>query len=148
MKPFLPRPFEVPLQHVARVAVERLARVHLDVAEHAGDGGVGIVAREQLERVGIGPGEHVGLLDPAVALDRGSVEGHALLEGGLQLGRRDLDRLEKAQHVGEPQPDESDAPLLHRPQDVLVLALHYMAPSSSAQCAVRAGPKLRFVRTI
>ena len=79
---------------------------------------------QQLEGVRVGPGEHVGFLDPAVALDRRAVEGHALFEGGLELGRRDLDRLQKAEHVGEPEPHEAHAPLLDRAQDVLVLAFH------------------------
>ena len=47
-----------------------------------------------LERVRVGDREHVGLLDPAVALDRRPVEGHALLERGLELGRGDREALE------------------------------------------------------
>ena len=120
----LPGPFEVALQHVARVAVERVAREDLNVAEHAGDRGVGVAAGQQLERVGVGLGQHVGFLDPAVALDGRAVEGHALLEGDLQLGRRDLHRLEETEHVGEPKPDETHAALLDGAQDVLQLALH------------------------
>ena len=104
--------------------MERLAREDLDVAEHAGDGRVGVAAGEQLEGVRVGLGQHVGFLDPAVALDRRAVEGHALLEGDLQLGRRDLDRLQEAEHVGEPKPDETHAALLDGAQDVLQLALH------------------------
>ena len=42
----------------------------------------------------------------------------------LELGRRDLHRLQEAEDVGEPEPDEADAALLDRPQDVLELALH------------------------
>ena len=87
-------------------------------------GGVAVVGREQLERVGVGPGEHVGFLDPAVALDRRSVEGHALFERGLQLGRGDLDRLQEPEHVGEPQAHEAHSALLDGAQHVLVLAFH------------------------
>ncbi len=120
----LPGPLEVALQHVAGVAVERVAREDLNVAEHPGDRGLGVAARQQLEGVRVGFGQHVGFLDPAVPLDRRAVEGHALLEGDLQLGRRDLHRLQEAEHVGEPQPDEADAALLDGAQDVLELALH------------------------
>ena len=45
---------------------------------------------------GVGHGEHVGFLDPAVALDRRAVEGHALLERALELGRGDREALERA----------------------------------------------------
>ena len=72
-------PFDVALQHVAGIAIERLAREQLDVAEHPGDGRLAVVVgREQLERVGVRTGKHVGFLDPAIALDRRAVERHAL----------------------------------------------------------------------
>ena len=74
-----------------------------------------------LEGVRVRHGEHVGLLDPAVALDRGAVEGHALLERTLELGRGDGEALERAEHVGEPEPDEPDAALLDGAQDVFEL---------------------------
>ncbi len=119
-----PGPFEVALQHVAGIARERLAREHLDVAEHAGDGRVAVAAGQQLEGVGVGLGQHVGFLDPAVALDRRPVEGHALLERHLELGGSDLHRLEKTEHVGEPKSDETHAALLDGSQYVLELGLH------------------------
>jgi hypothetical protein len=50
---------EVAAQHVAGVALERLARQVLDVAEHPGDRGVVAPPRQDLEGVGIGHGEHV-----------------------------------------------------------------------------------------
>ena len=53
-----------------------------------------------------------------------AVERHALLEGVLQLGRGDGEALELAEHVGEPEPDEPDAPLLDRAQHVVLLAFH------------------------
>ena len=64
--------------------------------------------RQQLEGVRVGPGEHVALLDAAEAVDGRAVEVHALLEGVLELGRGDGERLELAEHVGEPEPDEAD----------------------------------------
>ena len=115
---------EVALEHVAGVALERLLRQVLDVAEHAGDGGVLAAPRHDLEGARVGHGEHVGFLHPAVALDGRAVEGHALLEGGLELGGGDGEALQGAQDVGEPEADESDTPLFDRPQDVVELLLH------------------------
>ena len=120
----LPGALEVALQHVAGVAVERVARKDLYVAEHPRDGRVGVTTGQQLEGVRVGLGQHVGFLDPAVALDGRAVEGHALLEGDLELGRRDLDRLQEPEHIGEPEADETHAALLDGAQDVLQLALH------------------------
>ncbi len=62
--------------------------------------------------------------DPGEALDRRAVEADALLEGALEFGGRDRDRLEVAEHVGEPQPDESDVPFLQRAQHEFLLAVH------------------------
>ena len=115
---------EVALEHVAGVALERLLREVLDVAEHAGDGSVLASPRHDLEGARVGHREHVGFLHPAVALDGRPVEGHALLEGGLELGRGDGEALQGAQDVGEPEADESDTALFDRPQDVVELLLH------------------------
>ncbi len=117
-------PFERAPQRVARVAFERRAVEVGDVAEDAGDLRVVVVPGQQLERLGVGPGQHVGFLHPAEPVDGRAVEGHALVEGVLQLGRGDVESLGRAQDVGEPQLDEADAPLLDRPQHVVPLALH------------------------
>ena len=119
-----PCPLQGPPQHVAGVAFERGA-VEVDhVAHHPGDRrAVGQVG-EELEGLGVGHGQDVALLDPAEAVDGRPVEGHALLEGVLQLGRRDLERLGGAEHVGEPHLDEPHAPFLDRPQHVVLLAFH------------------------
>jgi len=119
-----PGAVEVPLQHVAGVTLERLAREVLHVAEHPGDGSVVTAPRDDVEGVGIGHGQHVRLLDPAVALDRRAVEGHALLEGALELRRRDGEALERAEDVGEPEPDEPDPALLDGAHHVVELAFH------------------------
>ena len=74
---------------------------------------------------GVGAGEHVALLHPAVAVDRRAVELHALLEGVLELRRRDGERLELAEHVAEPEPDQPDPALLDRAQHVVLLALDH-----------------------
>ena len=73
---------------------------------------------------GSGMREHVGLLDPAVALDRRAVEGHALLEGVLELGRGDREALQLAEDVGEPEAHEAHAAFLDGPQHVVELLLH------------------------
>ena len=143
-------PFEVATQHLAGIAGERLARGQADVAEHAGDrGALGVFAParpgpahvagadpgEQLEGGRVGHGQHVGLLHPGVALDHRAVEHHALLEGLVQLGRRDRERLEEALHVGEPQPYEAHAPFLDRAQ--------HRAPVWALMSAILPGPPSR-----
>src|SRR5262249_32196231 len=59
-----------------------------------------------------------------VALDRRSVEGHALLERAFELGRRDREALELAEHVGEPETYEAHAALFDGTQDVVERSLH------------------------
>ena len=68
--------------------------------------------------------QHVGLVDPREPLDRGAVEADPLLEGALDLGRRDGDGLQLPLDIGEPQADEADVALLDRPQNVLLLLVH------------------------
>ena len=69
---------------------------------------------------------------------------HALGEGVLQLGRRDRERLQLADDVGEPEADQPDASFLDGAQHVLLLALHGSVASASgiSHGAVpgRAGP--------
>ncbi len=118
-------PVEVALEHLAGVALERASRRGWRCRRTSGrPGRRGIDPRQQLEAVGIGPGQHVALLHPGEPVDRRSVEGHALGEGVLELGGGDGERLELAEDVGEPEPDEADTTLLHRPQHVVLLALH------------------------
>ena len=74
--------------------------------------------------VEVGPGQDVGLLDAAEAVDRAAVEGHPLVQGVLELGGGDVEGLVAPEDVGEPQLDEADAALLDGAQDVLGLALH------------------------
>ena len=137
--PVLARLLEVAAQHDAGVAVERLAGERADVAEHAGDRGVVAPPGDDLERGGVGHGEHVRLLDPGVPLDRGAVEAHALLERALELGRRDGEALERAEHVGEPELDEAHAALLHGAQDVLELRDHRMLQGAGEGAGTGAG---------
>src|SRR5206468_1599222 len=82
------------------------------VAEHPRDGRVLTPPRQDLEGVRVGHSEHVRLLDPAVALDRGAVEGHPLVERDLELGRSDREALEVSEDVGEPEAHEPHPALL------------------------------------
>ena len=76
---------------------------------------------EDLEGRRVGPGDHVGLLDAREALDGGPVEAHPVLEGLLELGRSDRERLEETLDVGEQEPDELELPLVDGAQHKLVV---------------------------
>jgi hypothetical protein len=117
-------PVEVAAQHPAGVALEGGAVDVGDVAEHPCGCAVGVRPGQQLEAVGIGAGENVALLDAAEAVDGGAVEAHPLDEGALQLGGRDGEALQLAEHVGEPEPDEPDPSLLDGAEHVVTLAFH------------------------
>ena len=112
------------LQHIARVGVGRGSVRHRDVAEHPGGGRALVAPRQHLERRRVGVRDHVRLVDPGESLDGRAVEAHPLGERSLELGRRDRDRLEEAEHVGEPHPDEPYVALFDRPQDELGLLIH------------------------
>ena len=115
---------EVALEHPAGVGVGRRAVRHQDVAEHPGHTRVLTPPREQLERRRVGPGDHVRLVHPGETLDRGPVEADAVGERALEFGRRDGDGLERAEHVGEPEPDETNIPLFERAQHEFFLPIH------------------------
>ena len=124
------------LEHVARVGVRRGAVGHHDVAEHPGGGRALTAPRQELERRRVGVGQHVRLGDPGEALDRGAVEADALGEGALELGRRDRDRLEVAEHVGEPQPHEPDVALFECAENEVFLLAHGVSLGQAARaCA-------------
>jgi hypothetical protein len=84
----------------------------------------GYSPRQDLERRRVRLRQHVRLVDAGETLDGGAVEADPLGEGPLELGRRDGDRLEEAQHVGEPQPHEPDVALLERPEHEVFLLAH------------------------
>ena len=46
------------------------------------------------------------------------------LNAPFELGRRDRHRLQEAEHVGEPEPDEPDVTFLEGAQDELLLTVH------------------------
>jgi hypothetical protein len=94
------------------------------VAEHPRGPGVLAAPRQHLEGRGVGLGQHVGLVDPGEALDGRAVEADPLGEGTLELGRGDGHRLQRPEHVGEPQPDEPDVALFDGAQDELLLTVH------------------------
>ena len=76
----------------------------------------------------------------AEAVDRAAVEGHALVEGVLQLGRGDVEGLVAPEHVGEPELDEADPPLLDGAQHVVGLAARTSRLLSQVRTRV-AGPE-------
>ena len=119
-----PGPAQDPAQFLAGIAVEGRAVEVDDVAEHPRHRRVVVVPGQQLEGLQIRAGQHVGLLHAAEAVDGRTVEGHALVEGILQLRRRDVEPLGGPEHVGEPQLDEADAAFFHGPEHVVALALH------------------------
>ena len=69
-------------------------------------------------------GEQVGLVRAGEALDRRAVEAETLAERALDLGRGDRHGLQRADHVGEPEPHELDAALLDRSQNEVTLLVH------------------------
>ena len=79
---------------------------------------------QDCERRWVWLGQHVSFLDAGITIDRGPVEGHSLLERNLKFRRADSDRLEKALNVGEPQTNETDAPLFNGTEDVVSLFAH------------------------
>ena len=116
----------VTAQHLSRVALEGRAVEVVDVAEDPCLRRLGVAPRQQLERVGVGHRQHVGFLHAREPVDRRPVEGHAVLECVLQLGRRDGETLERAQHVGEPEAHEPDAAFFDAAQDVVALLLAHV----------------------
>ena len=122
--PALMGPIQVALQHLTGIAIERCAVGVHDVAEHASGDIAAVAPGQELEGVGVRLGEHIALLDPAEAVDGRAVEVHALLEGVLELVGGDGHRFELPEHIGEPQADEADSPLLGGAEDVILLAFH------------------------
>jgi len=109
-------------EHVARVALERLAALLVDIAHKArhrvipGPPGQEGVSGE------VGFQHHIRLLDPDKPLNRGSVKTDAAGQRLLSLLDRDGDVFGHAQEVGELEAEESDIILLdavkHRRSDV------------------------------
>ncbi|SIK63221.1 Uncharacterised protein [Mycobacteroides abscessus subsp. abscessus] len=62
--------------------------------------------------------------DTGEAFDGRAIETDALLESALQLSGRNGDALEVAEHIGEPQPDETDIAFFQRAQHEFLLTIH------------------------
>ena len=112
------------LEHLARVGVRRRAVRQHDVAEHPRRARRLGPPGQDLERSGVGLGEHVRLGDPREALDGRPVEADTFIKGPFELGRGHRDRLEEPEHVGEPQTHEADVALLEGAEDELLLLVH------------------------
>jgi hypothetical protein len=52
------------------------------------------------------------------------VEADAFFEGALKFGGSDRDGFEETEHIGKPQPDESDVPFLQRAEHEFLLSIH------------------------
>ena len=111
-----------------------------DVAEHARRRVDLAAPRQDLERGGVGVREQVRLVGPRQTLDRGAVEPEPFAEGSLDLSRCDRHRLERADDVCEPEPDEFDAPLLDRSQNEVTLLVHRI-PSGAGSLGPRASSR-------
>jgi hypothetical protein len=107
----LPHPVERTAEHVARVALVRLAVGGDDVADHPAD--LRAAVRQELERGRVGDRDHVRLLDRVEAGDRRAVEAHPVVERALDLGGGDREALQVPLEVGEPEQHVLDALALH-----------------------------------
>ena len=113
-----------PLQDVARIGDGGLTVGRRDVAEHP-RGRVDLAPPGQdLERGGVGVREQVRFVRPRQALDRGAVEAQALAESALDLCGCDGHRLQRADHVCEPQSYELHASFFDGPQNEVTLLVH------------------------
>ena len=101
-----------PLEDVPRVGEARRAVGQDDVAEHPCGARVLATPGQHLKRPRVGLDQHVGLVDPGEALDGAAVEADALGEGALELCGGYGNRLQLAQHIGEPEPHEADVAFL------------------------------------
>ena len=117
-------PVQHAAQHVPRVGGGGPAVRGEHVAEHPGALSLVAAPGQDLEGRGIGLQQHVRLGDAGVSVDRGAVEAQALREGVLHLGRRQGHRLQGADHVREPEPDEPDVPVLDGAEHVVLLSIH------------------------
>ena len=95
-------------EHVPGVALIRRFLGRDDVAEHPPHALLLRAPRQHRERARVGHRDHVRLLDRVEARDRAAIEAHPRLERVVQLGRVDRERLQLAQDVREPEPDEPD----------------------------------------
>ena len=127
------RALEDALEASARVAGERLARRRADVAEHTRHAALRGAPRQKLERLGIGEGEHVRLLEASKAVNRRAIEANALFERLFKLLRRDRKRLQRAQHVCEPQAHKANVTLLNGAQNEInvLLGAHGSPPDGT-----------------
>ena len=112
------------LEHMPRIGIRRRAVGHQDVAEHTSYTWALATPRQHLERAGIRLDQHVGFNDASKALDRGAIETNTFSEGTFKFGGSNRNRLEHAEHIGEPQPNESNISLFDRAQHKLCLLIH------------------------
>ena len=108
----------LPLQRQPRAPRELGVVGVVDVADDAGDHPLLRAPRKDAEGAEVRGEEHVGLLDPHEALDRGAVEHDLPVQRLLELTARHLDVLHHAQNVGELEPEEPDVEPVADVEDV------------------------------
>ncbi len=111
-------PGELALERRPGTAGEGLLIGGIDVAEKTGHPPALVVVRQDPEGLEVGLEEHVRLLDPHEALDRGAVEHDLAVERLVELAPRYLDVLVDAEDVGELQAEEVHPELTRELEDV------------------------------
>ena len=116
---------EIAFQDLARVAIECCSVKFGNVTKNSGLGTFRVCPRENFKCVGVGEGEHVALLHAAVAVDRGTVKRHSVVQRIFHFGWRNGERFECAEHIGKPESHQSDTAFLYGAKDVVaLLVLH------------------------
>jgi len=114
------------LQHIARVARERLAVGREDIADHPRGGKTGaLIPRDDRKCFQIGHEEHIALGDPRKALDRGAVEPDAVIQAIRQLGDRDGDIFDHTDDIGKLQADELNLLVFDSCENIVRVERHF-----------------------
>ena len=120
----LPRPLEVALQHVARVALERLARRAAGRRRRSGRRARRRRATARSRRCWRRGSRACRTPAPGCSPRSPSRRRSCPPRGRSRARRGDREALQEAEDVGEPEAHEADPALLDRPQHVVQLRLH------------------------
>jgi predicted NAD/FAD-dependent oxidoreductase len=123
-EPQVSRLLQGAFQHVPGIGEARGPIGQLDVAQHPGSATIRLPPGQHLEGRRIRTNDHVRFVDSGEPLDGRAVKTNSLCYGPLDLGGRDGHRLQRSQHIGEPEAHETDASFLHRAQHELCLPVH------------------------
>src|SRR6185312_7143977 len=131
------------LEHVAGVGDGGLAVGRGDVTEHAGRRVHLVAPRQDLERRRVRVGQNVRLVGAGESLDGRSVETEPLGEGSLDLRRGYRHRLQSADDIREPEPDELDPALFDSAKNEVTLLVHWLL-IFTCRGRGQSGPKARY----